>query len=96
MDKPAQADHPIHDLLRARWSPRAFAERLNQICAIEVKEAADGDEVTPGRALVAPGGLHMRVERSGAGRERRRKAVRLRPLGPAAAGRHDRPAHERV
>jgi two-component system chemotaxis response regulator CheB len=37
----------------------AFANRLNQICNIEVKEAEDGDEVRPGRALVAPGNFHM-------------------------------------
>jgi two-component system chemotaxis response regulator CheB len=45
---------------------RAFAERLNQICAIEVKEAVDGDVVRPGRALVAPGDFHMRLEKAGA------------------------------
>ncbi len=44
---------------------RAFAERLNQICRIEVKEAVDGDFVTPGRALVAPGDFHMLVRRFG-------------------------------
>ena len=44
---------------------RAFADRLDQICAIEVKEAAAGDEVRPGRALVAPGDQHLRVKRSG-------------------------------
>jgi two-component system, chemotaxis family, protein-glutamate methylesterase/glutaminase len=38
---------------------RAFAERLNASCAVEVKEAADGDELHPGRALVAPGDFHM-------------------------------------
>jgi two-component system, chemotaxis family, protein-glutamate methylesterase/glutaminase len=38
---------------------RAFAERLHASCAIEVKEAADGDELRPGRALVAPGDYHM-------------------------------------
>lgn len=37
----------------------AFANRLNQICRMEVKEAQDGDLVTPGRALVAPGNFHM-------------------------------------
>jgi two-component system chemotaxis response regulator CheB len=37
----------------------AFANRLNQLCNIEVKEAEDGDEVKPGRALVAPGNFHM-------------------------------------
>jgi two-component system chemotaxis response regulator CheB len=44
---------------------RAFADRLNQICAMQVKEATDGDEVAPGRALVAPGDFHMRLVRSG-------------------------------
>jgi two-component system, chemotaxis family, protein-glutamate methylesterase/glutaminase len=44
---------------------RAFAERLNQICGMEVKEAADGDEVAAGRALIAPGDFHMRLGRSG-------------------------------
>ena len=44
---------------------RAFADRLNQICAMEVKEAADGDQLAAGRALVAPGDFHMRLERSG-------------------------------
>lgn len=42
---------------------RAFADRLNNACAIEVKEAADGDELGPGRALVAPGDLHMVLRR---------------------------------
>lgn len=44
----------------------AFADRLNQICAMEVREAKNGDRVIPGRALVAPGGRHMQVKRSGA------------------------------
>lgn len=43
----------------------AFAQRLNQICTIEVKEAAAGDLVTPGRALIAPGNRHMELQRSG-------------------------------
>lgn len=38
---------------------RAFAERLNSICRIHVKEAADGDELAPGLALIAPGDFHM-------------------------------------
>lgn len=46
---------------------RAYADRLNTICSIEVKEAEDGDLVYPGRALVAPGGLHMSLRRVGAG-----------------------------
>jgi len=45
---------------------RSFAERLDQLCAIEVKEASDGDTVVPGRALIAPGNYHMLLRRSGA------------------------------
>ena len=44
----------------------SFAERLDSICAVEVREAADGDNVIPGRVLIAPGGHHMRLRRSGA------------------------------
>ncbi len=43
----------------------AFAQRLDGLCQIEVKEAADGDLVLPGRALIAPGGRHMVLKRSG-------------------------------
>lgn len=43
----------------------AFAKRLNSICRVEVKEATDGDTVLPGRALIAPGNLHMMLKRSG-------------------------------
>jgi two-component system chemotaxis response regulator CheB len=45
---------------------RAFAGRLDQLCAIDVKEAADGDSITPGKALIAPGNYHMLLRRSGA------------------------------
>ncbi len=44
----------------------AFAERLNSICQIEVKEAATNDRVMPGRALIAPGGKHLLMRRNGA------------------------------
>ena len=44
----------------------AFAERLNGLCKVEVKEAADRDRVLPGRVLIAPGGRHMTLQRSGA------------------------------
>lgn len=44
---------------------RSFAERLNSICAIEVREAQNGDRLLPGLALIAPGGRHMLVKRSG-------------------------------
>jgi len=43
-----------------------FAERLNSLCEIEVREARNGDRVIPGRALIAPGGKHMMLKRSGA------------------------------
>jgi two-component system chemotaxis response regulator CheB len=44
----------------------AFAERLNDICEIEVREARTGDRVLAGRALIAPGGKHLVIKRSGA------------------------------
>jgi len=43
-----------------------FAERLNSLCAMEVREARNGDSITPGVALIAPGDYHMVVRRSGA------------------------------
>ncbi len=44
----------------------SFAERLNTLCKIEVKEAEDKDRLRPGRALLAPGNFHMVLRRSGA------------------------------
>ncbi|MFZ2909706.1 MAG: chemotaxis protein CheB, partial [Candidatus Desulfobacillus denitrificans] len=44
----------------------SFAERLNGLCEIDVFEAKDGQRVVPGRALIAPGGRHMLLKRSGA------------------------------
>ena len=44
----------------------AFAARLNGLCEIEVREARTGDRVLAGRALIAPGGKHLVVRRSGA------------------------------
>ncbi len=44
---------------------RAFAERLNQICRMEVREARDNDHAIPGLALIAPGNYHMLLKRSG-------------------------------
>ena len=43
----------------------AFAKRLNTLCAIEVKEAVDGDAVLRGRVLIAPGNYHLLLQRSG-------------------------------
>jgi two-component system, chemotaxis family, protein-glutamate methylesterase/glutaminase len=45
---------------------RSFADRLNNICRITVKEAESGDSVIRGRALIAPGNYHMLLKRSGA------------------------------
>jgi len=45
---------------------RSFAERLNSLCAVEVKEAEDGDSIGPGRVLIAPGNKHLMLRRSGA------------------------------
>lgn len=44
----------------------AFAARLDSVCQIEVREAKNGDRVRPGLALIAPGGHHMQLKRSGA------------------------------
>jgi two-component system chemotaxis response regulator CheB len=45
---------------------RSYAARLDTLCKIRVKEATDGERVLPGHAYIAPGGLHLSVERSGA------------------------------
>lgn len=45
---------------------KSFADRLNEICRISVKEAQDNDSIVRGRALIAPGGRHMLLKRSGA------------------------------
>jgi two-component system chemotaxis response regulator CheB len=45
---------------------RAFADRLDSLCAITVKEAETNDSVIRGRALIAPGNHHMLLKRSGA------------------------------
>ena len=44
----------------------SFAARLNTLCDMEVLEAKDGDRVVNGRVLIAPGGRHMTLKRSGA------------------------------
>ncbi|WP_268800323.1 protein-glutamate methylesterase/protein-glutamine glutaminase [Pseudomonas huanghezhanensis] len=45
---------------------KAFAERLDKLCRISVKEAEDGDVLRPGLALLAPGGKQMMVDGRGA------------------------------
>jgi two-component system chemotaxis response regulator CheB len=42
-----------------------FAARLDRLCRLRVKEAQDGDDLTPGQVLIAPGGLHLSIRRSG-------------------------------
>jgi two-component system, chemotaxis family, protein-glutamate methylesterase/glutaminase len=44
----------------------AFARRLDGLCRVRVKEAADGDAVLPGHVLIAPGNFHLQLVRSGA------------------------------
>lgn len=64
---PASFPHPI---LLVQHMPgsftKAFAERLNQICKINVAEASQGDRLKPGWAYLAPGGRQMLVEGSAA------------------------------
>lgn len=55
----------------------AFARRLNDLCEVEIKEAADGDPVLRGHVLIAPGDRHMLLERQGA---RYHVSVRTGPL----------------
>lgn len=64
---PANYPHPILLIqhMPAAFTP-AFASRLNGLCKIEVKEAANGDLLRPGCAYLAPGGMQMMVERTGA------------------------------
>ena len=65
---PLPADFP--GIVIVQHMPEAFthqfAERLNSLCKIRVKEAQDGDRILPGHALLAPGGHHMAVVRRGA------------------------------
>ena len=65
---------------------KAFADRLNKICEIEVHEAQNGDSIVPGRALIAPGNHHMILRRSGA-----RYYVELKDTPPVF---HQRPSVE--
>ncbi len=46
-----------------RTFTKPFADRLNAVCALSVREAAEGDEIKPGQILIAPGGLQFRVKR---------------------------------
>ena len=45
---------------------KSYAARLDGLCKIRVKEAVDGERVLPGHAYIAPGGMHLRIDKSGA------------------------------
>lgn len=62
----------------------AFARRLDALCALETREAQDGDVIAPGTVLIAPGDSHMTVERRG-----RRYLTRLHQGAPVQ---HQRPS----
>jgi two-component system chemotaxis response regulator CheB len=63
-DLPANYSKPIILVqhMPASFTP-AFAQRLDQLCKISVREAKDGDALEPGLALLAPGGKQMTVEK---------------------------------
>lgn len=44
---------------------KALADRLNSLCPFEIKEAEHGDEIRPGRVLIAPGDKHIRISKNG-------------------------------
>ena len=44
---------------------KSYAARLDGVCKVRVAEARDGERILPGHAYIAPGGLHLSVERSG-------------------------------
>ncbi|WP_323846758.1 chemotaxis response regulator protein-glutamate methylesterase [Microbulbifer magnicolonia] len=66
--EPLPANSPA--ILIAQHMPagftRSFAERLDRLCSIGVKEAEDGERILPGHAYIAPGDRHMKLDRSGA------------------------------
>jgi two-component system chemotaxis response regulator CheB len=60
-----------YGIMIAIHMPKAFtgpyADRLNAKCSLQIKEAADGDLLRPGQALIAPGGRHALLVRQGGG-----------------------------
>lgn len=64
---PAQFPVPIAIVLHMPVGYTAlFAEKLDEICALDVREAQEGDLLLPGRALIAPAGRHLLLQRRGA------------------------------
>ena len=67
VDMPENAPGIACVLHMPEYFTRSYAQRLNNICRISVKEAESNDVIMPGRALIAPGGInHTIVQRSGA------------------------------
>lgn len=71
-----------------QYFTKTFAERLDKICKIKVKEADDMEILAPGKALIAPGNKHMNVVRSG--------AVYYAKLSDGPLVHHQRPAVENL
>jgi len=65
--EPLPADAPAIVVLQhmPEGFTAAFAQRLNSIARVEVKEAAHGDAIVPGRVLISPGNRHILIRRSG-------------------------------
>ncbi|MEJ5253675.1 MAG: chemotaxis response regulator protein-glutamate methylesterase [Chthonomonadetes bacterium] len=57
---------------------RSFAERLDKLCTVRVKEAEDGDLLEPGHAYIAPGDYHLQVSRNGS--QYRARVVQTEPV----------------
>ena len=57
--------------LHGQWvkQAQAYAESLSKICPFEVKVAANGDAIDPGKILIAPGNFHLEVASNGAAYE---------------------------
>lgn len=63
---PANAPGVVAVLHMPPGFSKSYAERLDSICDVSVKEAKDGDYIEQGTVLLAPGNYHMKVQRSGA------------------------------
>lgn len=64
------SDFPLPIVIVQHMPPvftKAFAERLDSLCAVDVKEAEAGDRLEPGRVLIAPGDYHLRLGRDSDG-----------------------------
>ncbi len=66
MNLPADAPAVVITQHMPAGFTKSYAARLDGLCRIRVKEAADGERILPGHAYIAPGGFHLSVERSGA------------------------------